>query len=90
MESPSDLPPIVPIPAADALYVDALRLALRCYERGDYRRAADLWQDAAAVAGYRPEAVIFADLGRALDLALRSAVLVSRDAAFADAAEARR
>lgn len=82
--------PIVPIPAADALYCDALRLALRCYERGDYRRAADLFQDAAAVAGYRPDALAFAELGQALDRAVRSAALVSRDAAFADAAEARR
>ena len=82
-------PAIVPSPAADALFVDALRLALRCYERGDYRRAAALWQDAAAVAGYRPEAVICADLGRALDLAISTGAVVSRDAAFADAAEVR-
>jgi hypothetical protein len=82
-------PVIVPIPAADALYVDALRVALHCYERGDYQRAANLFQDAAALAGYRPEALAFAELGAALETALKTRALVSRDAAFASAAEVR-
>jgi len=79
-DGPSTSPrPLVPIPAADALFVDVLRAAARCYELGDYRRAADYFQDAAACAGHRPDAMIWADLGRALNGYLHDGVLVSRD-----------
>lgn len=82
--------PIVPIPASHALLVDLLRAALDCYIRGDYRRAANYWQDAAALAGNRPEALMWATLGAQLELHLAGEELVSRDAAFPTFDEVRR
>jgi len=79
-DGPSTSPrPLVPIPAADALFVDVLRAALRCYELGDYRRAADYFEDAAACAGHRPEAMAWATLGATLKLHLHDGAIVSRD-----------
>jgi hypothetical protein len=79
-DGPSTSPrPTVPIPAADALFVDVLRAALRCYELGDYRRAADYFEDAAACAGHRPDAMAWASLGATLKLHLFDGVLFSRD-----------
>lgn len=86
----TELPARVEIPAADSLYVNTLRAALASYERGDYRRAADLFGDAAAVGGRRPEAAIWAVIGASLELALLDGALVSRDAALpAESAAAR-
>lgn len=72
--------PIIPIPAADPLFVDTLRAGLEAYIRGDYRRAGDAFLDAAAIAGYRPEAETWALLGMRLDHAVVVGTLVSRDA----------
>jgi hypothetical protein len=74
-------PPIVPVPASDPLFVDTLRAGLEAYVRGDYRRAADAFLDAAAIAGYRPEADLWGLLGIKLDHAVTTHALVSRDAA---------
>lgn len=74
--------PIIPVPASHPLLVDLLRAALDCYIRGDYRRAANYWQDAAALAGDRPEALMWATLGAQLELHLVADELVNRDAAL--------
>jgi hypothetical protein len=82
-------PRVVPIPAADALFVDVLRAGLAAYVRGDYSRAANYFQDAAAMAGYRPEAEAWAVLGVQLEHAVLNRDLVSRDVAFQTADEVR-
>jgi hypothetical protein len=77
------------VPAADVLFVDTLRAALESYVVGDYRRAAAYFQDGAAVAGYRPESVLWANLGRELQLSVDTGELRSRDAASRQPVEAR-
>lgn len=74
-----------PAPCADPLFVDTLRAALHAYEVGDYRRAADYFQDAAAVAGYRPEAALWATAGLQLEACVKAGDLRSRDASLAPA-----
>jgi hypothetical protein len=74
-------PRIVPVPAADPLFVDTLRAGLESYVRGDYRRASEYLLDAAAVAGARPEAKVWAVAGATLQALLTVGELVSRDAA---------
>jgi len=76
--------PVVPIPAADPLFVDVLRCALRAYELGDYARAARYFADAAALGGYRPESSVWAKLSASIEARLEAADLVSRDASVAD------
>lgn len=84
----ADAPRPVPIPAADVLFVETLRSGLAAYIRGDYRRASERFGDAAAVAGYRPDAVAWANLSHVLELTQVDRTLVSRDAAYVDDVEA--
>lgn len=90
MAGTAETRPLVPVPASHALLVDLLRAALECYIRGDYRRAANYWQDAAALAGGRPEALMWATLGAQLELHLAGEELVSRDAAHPAPVDPRR
>jgi len=81
---------IVPIPAADALFTDTLRAGLEAYLRGDYTRAANYWLDAAAVAGHRPDAPMWAELGASLEQRLVERALVNTHAALTRDAQVRR
>ena len=76
--------PIVPIPAADALFTDTLRAALAVYIRGDYARAAELFQDAAAVAVSRPDARLCKFVGMCLQSYVVDGELASRPLDDAD------
>jgi hypothetical protein len=83
-------PSVVPVPAADPLFVDTLRAGLEAYVRGDYLRAGAAFQDAAAISGYRPEADAWATLGMVLEHAVEKRELVSRDAAILPEQQVRR